>query len=385
MEAALFARMLMESEAVGMAQLQTRYAEAIFREFQQLVYQTIYCAVPLRDEAGREMLYADSVRTPPDMQRLLLTPQRSAAYYGVKAMEEEIGALMTLENLEFEPDQVRMMVRGMPVNNPTEKRIKAIQKSLAFIGEPEHEINEKHIYLIYQTAVQPFVYPEDQLRPQEYYRCADFTAVDERVSISCERLPQCMADLVEFVNAEDGIDELMKAAMIHLYVLYLQPYFSGNELMARLLSLWYLVQRGYPSAMYISFTKYIVQNRAAYEKAKLEVRRNHEESGVLDVTPFLRYYVVNVYHEPALSVAVPKNALEACQKAQDEGFITRRQKALWDFVLSAYGGNEFTETQLRVEFGHVSRSTVAKFLMRFVELGLLEKIRYRGQFRYQVK
>lgn len=388
MDAALFARMFVDSDVVDVERLKEKYPEADGAEFMRILYSTIYRALPLRDELGQALMYSDYVRMPADMLRLLLTPQRSGQVYGARAIEEEICALLTLEDLEFNPEHARMMVRGMRVTSAMDKRMKALKKGMEFIGEPKNKITEKRINVIYQMVVQPFAAAEEQLLPKQYYRHKNIGQAEgdtQMQGVSYEKLPQCMADLVEFMNTADNLDDLTKAAMIHYYILYLQPYFTGNETMARLVSFLYLVQQGYPSTLFISFTKCIVQSRSLYEQTKQLMYKNKAESGVVDVTPFLRYYAEHVYRKAEMPLPVPKNTIEACKKAQDEGLVTVRQKALWDFILSAYGCDEFTETQLCSDFKHISNTTVSKFLVRFVSLGLIEKTRYSGRFKYRVK
>lgn len=388
MDAALFAQMFVDSDVVDVEKLKEKYPETNRTEFMRILYGTIYQALPLYDEAGKALIYSDYIRMPADMLRLLLTPQRSGQVYGARAMEEEICALLTLENLEFNPEHARMMVRGMRVTSIMDKRMKALKKGMEFISEPKNKITEKRINVIYQIVVQPFATAEEQLLPKQYYRHKNIWQSEENAwlqGVSCEKLPQCMADLVEFMNVSDNLDDLTKAAMIHYYMIYLQPYFTGNETMARLVSFLYLVQRGYPSTLFISFTKCIVQSRFLYEQTKQLIYKNKVDSEFVDVTPFLCYYAEHVYREAEMPLPVPKNTIEACKKAQDDGLVTVRQKALWDFILSAYGCDEFTETQLYSDFKHISTTTVSKFLVRFVGLGLIEKTRYSGRFKYRVK
>lgn len=387
MEAALFAKMLVDSDVIDMERLREKYPKKDWLEFMQILYNTVYRELPLRDELGQALMYSDYVRMPADMLRLLLTPQRSSQTYGARAVEEEICALLTLEDLEFNPEHARMMVRGMRVTNAMDKRMKALKKGIEFIGEPKNKITEKRINVIYQMVVQPFSAVGEQLLDKQYYRHKNIWQDQGKrmQGVSYEKLPQCMADLVEFMNTADSLDDLSKAAIIHYYMLYLRPYFTGNETMARLVSALYLVQRGYPSVLFISFTKCIVQSRTIYEQTKQLMDRNWADSGILDVTPFLRYYEEHVYGKAEMPLPVPKNTIEACKRAQDDGLVTVRQKALWDFVLLAYGCDEFTETQLCSDFKHISNATVSKFLARFISLGLIEKTRYSGRFKYRVK
>lgn len=91
-------------------------------------------------------------------------------------------------------------------------------------------------------------------------------------------------------------NDLIKAAVLHFALAYLHPYFDGNGRMARLLHLWYLVQQGYSSALFVPMSRFVEESRSQYYKAYTQVEQNQQISGVLDVTPFLVYFAESVYH-----------------------------------------------------------------------------------------
>lgn len=63
-----------------------------------------------------------------------------------------------------------------------------------------------------------------------------------------------MKVLIEFINTDDGINDLVKAAIVHFYFAYVHPYFDGNGRTARLMHLWFLIQKGYQSVLFIPFS-----------------------------------------------------------------------------------------------------------------------------------
>lgn len=66
--------------------------------------------------------------------------------------------------------------------------------------------------------------------------------------------------------------------------------------MARLLHLWYLVQQGSPSALFVPMSRFVEESRSRYYKAYTQVEQDRQISGVSDVTPFLVYFAESVYH-----------------------------------------------------------------------------------------
>lgn len=90
---------------------------------------------------------------------------------------------------------------------------------------------------------------------------------------------------------------LIKAAIIHFYIAFVHPYFDGNGRMARLVHLWFLIQKGYQSALFIPFSSQIEKSRKAYYDAFTAVEENKNYSGKIDVTPFILYFINNVYNK----------------------------------------------------------------------------------------
>ena len=70
--------------------------------------------------------------------------------------------------------------------------------------------------------------------------------------------------------------------------------------MAGLIYLWYLTLAGYPSALFTPFSTLIKNSKNAYYKAYTPAEDNAKVSGVIDVTPFLAYFVKEVYHQVCL-------------------------------------------------------------------------------------
>ena len=199
-----------------------------------------------------------------------------------------------------------------------------------------------------------------------------------------QALPERMGELVTFIHEESEINDLLKAALIHFYMAYLHPYFDGNGRMARLMHLWYLVQQGYSSALFVPLSEYINKSRKGYYDAYTLVEENATISGMLDATPFLAYFIENVYHK--LNGVLPTaQTTEAFQTALSHGQVTEKEKALWEFVLSAYGDAEFSTKQLEKDFGNAAYATIRSFVLKFEKLGLLKSTQYGNRVKYAVR
>ena len=387
MDAALFTQLLSDKKVTNLKKLGYQYPQADIPEFIELLKNGFYKSVPLKDFHGNDLVYLEgTTQVHLSAAKILLTPQNSSQLYGTKAMEEEIISTFTIENIDFSRDSVRKIMAGYAPSDESENRIYGMKKGLEFISDPTHTMAEENIFRLYETAVGAFLPEEDKLLPGDYYRHDAVYIVGEKVEhtgISWEKLKDYMGDLIGFIQDKTPMNDLLKAALIHFYIAYLHPYFDGNGRMARLLHLWYLVQQGYSSALFIPLSEYVNKSRKGYYDAYTLAEDNAQISGVLDVTPFLVYFIENVYHK--LDNALPVPATTATfDEALAQGRITEKESALWHFVLSAYGTAEFSTKQLEKDFGNAAYATIRGFVLKFEELGLLRSIKYGNRNKYQV-
>ena len=387
MEAGLFAQMLSDKSMLDLKKLGYKYPQANMKEFVSLLKMGFYKALPLKDFEGKQLVYLEgTAQVRLSAAKLLLSPQNGGTF-GIKAMEEEIMSTLTIEQIHTTRDSVRRILNGYAPTDESENRVYGMKKGLEFIAEPANQITEENIHRLYQMTVGAFLPEEDRLLPGRFYRHDSVFVVGgkvEHTGLPWQKLPEYMGALVAFFHEEDEINDLLEAALGHFYMAYLHPYFDGNGRMARLLHLWYLVQRGYPSALFIPMSSYVEQSRRAYYNAYTQVENNAVISGMLDVTPFLVYFIENVYHKLSNSMPQPATT-DLFRAAMERGRITEKEKQLWQFVLSAYGSEEFSTKRLERDFGNAAYATIRSFVMKFEQLGLLTPARYGNRVKYKVK
>ena len=204
------------------------------------------------------------------------------------------------------------------------------------------------------------------------------------VFIDHGKLPARMAEFVKFANQKDDINDLLKAAMLHFYLAFLHPYFDGNGRMARLLHMWYLIQKGYESTLFVPLSSYIERSRKKYYDSFTLIEENYKFSGVIDITPFLKYYSENVYDKIGKEEVKPDTLAKYGELLQS-GEITAKEAELWQFVLSAYAGKSFTTKQLEKDFGNAAFATIRKFVLKFTERGLLTATKLSNKVLYALK
>lgn len=387
MDALLFAKMLADPSITDLKKLGYKYPDADMKEFFHLLKETVYTKLPLPDFSGEPIVYLENVtRVQMKSIKTLLQPKQGSNF-GLRAMEEEIASTLEIEGIDTSRESVRRILRGYAPANDEESRIYGMKKGLDFISDPSHRITEENISRLYWMTVGEFLEEENRLLPGQYYRHDSVYVVGQEVEhtgLPHQKLPEYMGKLVEFIQAGSAMNDLAKAAAIHFYMAYLHPYFDGNGRMARLLHLWYLVQSGYPSALFVPFSALINRSRKDYYKAYTLAEDNAKLSGVMDVTPFLTYFIREVYDQ-LNHILPPTQTTDRFREVLASGRVTEKEQKLWNYVLSAYGTEPFSTKQLEKDYGDAAYATIRGFVKKFEELGLLGSQPYGNRVKYWVK
>lgn len=80
----------------------------------------------------------------------------------------------------------------------------------------------------------------------------------------------------------------------------------------------------------------------------------------------------------------PQTELQVYQTALSEGKITEKERLLWEYVLSAYGTEEFTTKQLEKDFCNAAYATIRSFVMKFHEMGFLAARKAGNRVFYKI-
>ena len=382
MDIKIFTKMLKDKHFCNLEKMKYKYG-ADFDDFLQTLSDLYYKELPLSDFSGNKVVFVENhAAISQNAVKLLLKNQSS--HYGIRAAEKEIIATSAIENIDFSRDSVRSILKGYAPKDEQENRILGVKKGLEFIADTSNKITEENLYKLYMMTVGDFLYGDNRLNAGEFYRNDTVFVVGSRVEhsgLDQKKVPEFMKSLIEFANMEDEINDLIKAAIIHFYLAFVHPYFDGNGRTARLMHLWFLIQKGYQSALFIPFSELIEKSRKAYYDAFTAVEENSNYSDKIDVTPFLLYFVDNVYNKMSSGATA---ALSVYDEAIKAGALTAKEKDLWEFVVSCYGTDEFSTKQLEKDFGNAAYATIRSFVLKLEKLGLLTAVKYGTRTKYKV-
>lgn len=381
-----FHNMFNDKHFCDLKKMQYKYPNDIV-DYASALKEMYYKSLPICDFDGNELVYIESkANINMDSYKLLMMSQGKA--YGEKAVEDEIISTAKIESIDYSRDSVRSILKGYAPKDDQEIRILGMKKGFDFIADKSNAITEENIYKLYMMAVGDYLEGENKLIAGNKYRhdgvhIQDLAGKVAHIGIKHNRLPKVMAELVAFINENDGINELVKAAIIHFYIAYLHPYFDGNGRMARLIHLWYLVQQGFDNTLFIPFSSYIVKSVKKYYRAYSFIEDNQKLTGVIDVTPFIIYFAENVYNEFKQN-EIDVDVFDIFKQALANGEITAKEEQLWQFVVATYGTTEFSTKQLEKDFGNAAYATIRTFVLKFEELGLLKSQKYSNRVKYRL-
>ena len=384
MDIKVFTKILNDKHFPDYKKMQYKYKED-FEAFLQTLADLYYSELPLHDFEENKMVFIeDHAKINQNAIKKLLKEQ--SQHYGIKAAEDEIIATSAIESIDFNRDSVRNILKGYVPKDEQETRIMGLKNGLEFISETANKITEENIYKLYKMTVGNFLSDENQLPEGNYYRHDTVYIISSKVEhsgLDYKKVPEFMKNLIDFINRDDNINDLIKATIIHFYIAYVHPYFDGNGRIARLMHLWYLIQKGYQSALFIPFSSQIEKSRKAYYDAYTTIEENKKYSNKIDITPFILYFINNVYNKMNESTT-DIEILAVYEDAVKNGQITEKETKLWKFVLSWYGTEEFSTKQLEKDFGNAAYATIRGFVLKFEKLGLLTSVKYGARVKYNV-
>ncbi|WNY28237.1 hypothetical protein MmiEs2_04210 [Methanimicrococcus stummii] len=382
-------QMLTDKNTFSFSKLKYKYGKDNFSEYYSLLSDFFYRKIPLKDFSGNHFVYSPAQVQIISQSLKRLMQDYSGEKYGMKAMEDEIVSTLSIEKIETQRESVRRILEGQAPVSPSEEKAYGIKKALDFISDPSNRITAENLNKLYQMMINDYLEPESKLPPGELYRNDSVYIIDSfgqpvHKGLDSEKLSDYVDNLILFIdNDSDEIDQVLKSAMIHYYFAYLHPYFDGNGRTARILQLWYLVQKGYTSALFIPFSLFVNQKKSVYYKSFKLIAENTEESKVSDMTPFLYFFTQNVFSQFE-NYDVDDDILAEFRAVLESGSVTEKEKDLFYFVLSNYGSAEFSTKDLEKDFRNVAYATVRTFVLKFEELGLLKSQKYGARTKYRI-
>lgn len=185
------------------------------------------------------------------------------------------------------------------------------------------------------------------------------------ISPSPDDMIEAMSDLEKYINADDELDALIRAALIHYQFETIHPFLDGNGRVGRLLITLFLMEKKVLStpALYISY--FLKKNRVEYYDRMTEVRAkgNYEQW----VTFFLRALLESA--EDATATIDELIALHDKNAAVISGMGRAAKNAM--LVFEYLEANPIIEIRKTAEALSITFNTASSAVKRLTDAGIL--------------
>ncbi len=178
---------------------------------------------------------------------------------------------------------------------------------------------------------------------------------------------ECMSDLEKYINNDDSLDVLIRAALIHYQFETIHPFLDGNGRVGRLLITLFLMEKKVLSspALYISY--FLKANRIEYYDRMTEVRNkgNYEQW----IKFFLRAVAESAKDAIETINALHKLHEDNIVKIQTLGRARINAEKLFEYIEK----NPIIETRKTAEALGLSYNTVSTAIKNLGALSILEE------------
>lgn len=185
-----------------------------------------------------------------------------------------------------------------------------------------------------------------------------------------------LSDLERFIHAEDGIDPLIKMAVIHYQFEAIHPFPDGNGRTGRILILLYLVQAGLMDIPVLFLSRYIIANKRDYYLGLQKVTEEQDwESWVL----FMLRAVESTAQQTFDQVKRILGIMEEVRLLVQREAINIYSKDLVEVIFR----HPYTKIQFLVDANIAKRQTASTYLQALAGLGVLREHKI-GREKYYI-
>ena len=189
-----------------------------------------------------------------------------------------------------------------------------------------------------------------------------------------EDMLNAMSDLEKYINSEDELDPLIRAALIHYQFETIHPFLDGNGRVGRLLIILYLIQEKLLSSPVLYISCLLKINQIEYYDRMTEVRSkgNFEQ--------WVKFFLTVVAQtaDDAIETIDKLTALHT-QSVESLDDIVPRSKAKVEQLFSYIEKNPIIDTQKTATALGLSYNTTAKYIDILCEKGILKHTAKAGK------
>jgi len=206
---------------------------------------------------------------------------------------------------------------------------------------------------------------EDGLRNEEVYVGNSYQTIYTPPA-GKDVITKKIKNWIDFANAVDGIDPLIKLAILHYQFEAIHPFSDGNGRTGRVMNVLYLSKTGILDDPVLYLSKYINTYKNDYYRLLREVTENSNWSDWI-------LYMLTALKETAIHTLKKVNAIyNLFQQTQEK--VKAEAGDIYSYELVEILFNQpYCKIGFLIDAKIASRNTASKYLSRLVDLGILTK------------
>lgn len=186
-----------------------------------------------------------------------------------------------------------------------------------------------------------------------------------------------LANLEQFIHAEDGLDPLVKMAVMHYQFEAIHPFEDGNGRTGRILNLLYLVECGLLDIPVLFLSRYIIAHKADYyEGLRGVTERQDWEPWILYMLHAIEHTAQQTFDQVTRIRLLMEQVRERVQKEAPNIY----SKDLIEVIFR----HPYTKIQFLVDANIAKRQTASNYLQTLAELGGILRPKKHGREMYYI-
>ena len=185
-----------------------------------------------------------------------------------------------------------------------------------------------------------------------------------------------LKNLEEFIHADDGIDPLVKLALIHYQFEAIHPFMDGNGRTGRIINILFLVQTGLLDFPVLYLSKYIIEHKNDYYRNLRSVtEKNIWETWILFMLKAVEQTAVFTRER---IIAIRDLMSQTTEKARKELPARVYSRELIEIIFH----QPYTKGQFLVGAGIAQRKTAAEYMKSLEKTGIMKSMKIGKEVLY---
>jgi len=184
-----------------------------------------------------------------------------------------------------------------------------------------------------------------------------------------------LANLEQFIYAEDGIDPLVKLAVVHYQFEAIHPFTDGNGRTGRILNILLLIDQELLDIPVLYLSRYIIENKNAYYSGLRGITEKGDwESWIL--------YMLKAVEQTARETREKILAIRDLMNADIEKVKAALPKIYSKDLLEQLYHQPYCKIRFLEEAGIAQRQTASVYLKELARIGVLEAFKFGREVYY---